>query len=119
MPLVRINLMDGKPESYRLSICNAVHRAMVETIGVPDHDRFQILTEHTRANFLFQHHSENFERTDAFVVIQITLNAGRTTEMKNSFYQRVAELLSSEVGVRKEDIFVSLVEVASENWFVL
>ncbi|MGB4345244.1 MAG: tautomerase family protein, partial [Burkholderiaceae bacterium] len=50
------------------------------------------------------------------VFIQVTLNAGRTTELKKKFYKRIADDLAAELGVRKEDVFISLVEVAKENW---
>ena len=46
MPLVRISLVKGKPEAYRRRVGDAVHRALVETIGVPALDRFQLITEH-------------------------------------------------------------------------
>jgi phenylpyruvate tautomerase PptA (4-oxalocrotonate tautomerase family) len=119
MPLVRISLLEGSPESYRRKIGNAVHRAMVETINVPEHDRFQIITEHTRTGFIYEPQYLNTARTDALVILQITLNVGRTSEMKQAFYQRATELLGQEVGLRKEDVFISLVEVDKENWFVL
>jgi phenylpyruvate tautomerase PptA (4-oxalocrotonate tautomerase family) len=119
MPLVRISLMEGKPQSYRRKIGDAVHRAMVETINVPPHDRFQIITEHAKADFIYEQQYQNITRTDALVIIQITLNVGRTVEMKSSLYQRVVELLNQEAGMRKEDVFISLVEVDQENWFVL
>ena len=48
--------------------------------------------------------------------MQITLNAGRTVEMKKALYARIAELLATSPGVRREDVLVSLVEVAKENW---
>jgi 4-oxalocrotonate tautomerase len=46
MPLVRISLVKGKPQVYRGKIGDAIHRALVETIGVPPLDRFQLFTEH-------------------------------------------------------------------------
>jgi 4-oxalocrotonate tautomerase family enzyme len=49
-------------------------------------------------------------------MIQITMNTGRTTEMKKALYKRIAELLNEELGIRKEDVLVNLVEVAKENW---
>lgn len=50
------------------------------------------------------------------IVIQITLNEGRTLEMKKAFYKQLAERLHAELGVRMEDVFISLVEVKKENW---
>jgi 4-oxalocrotonate tautomerase len=111
--------LKGKPPSYRQAIADAVHRAMVETIDVLPNDRFQIITEHDEGTLIYEPNDPKAQRTDALVIIQITLNAGRTVEMKRSFYQRVAELLAQDPGLRKEDVFIGLVEVDKENWFVM
>lgn len=116
MPLVRISLQEGQPKSQHARISDAVHRAMVETINVPPLDRFQIITEHNLADFIFDPVYLNIARTSGLVIIQITLNSGRTTEMKKALYKRIAELLAQEAGVRKEDVLINLVEVPKENW---
>ena len=116
MPLVRIALLQGKPETYTRAIADIVHRAMVETINVPPLDRFQLITEHAKNDFIFDPQYLNVARTDGLIMIQITLNSGRTTEMKKALYRRIAELLHQELQVRKEDVLISLVEVAKENW---
>jgi phenylpyruvate tautomerase PptA (4-oxalocrotonate tautomerase family) len=116
MPLVRISLIAGKPELHKLKISDVVHRAMVETVNVPAQDRFQIITEHSKNDFVYDAHYLNIPRTDDLVIIQITLNTGRTTELKKALYRRIADLLNQEAGIRKEDVFINLVEVAKENW---
>jgi 4-oxalocrotonate tautomerase len=50
------------------------------------------------------------------VIIQITANNTRTVEQKKAFFARIAELLSQNPGLRKQDIFINLIEVAKENW---
>src|ERR1700724_401065 len=79
MPLVRISLIAGKTESHKQKISDVVHRAMVETVNVPAQDRFQIITEHSKSDFVYDAQYLNISRTDDLVIIQITLNAGRTT----------------------------------------
>jgi 4-oxalocrotonate tautomerase len=116
MPLVRISLLEGKPESFGKTVGDAVHRAMVETISVPPQDRFQIITEHAKSNFVYDPSYLGVQRTDGLIIIQITLNQGRTVELKKALYKRIAELLHNELGVRMEDVLVNLVEVAKENW---
>jgi len=116
MPLVRISLIAGKPEAYKQKISDVIHRAMVETVNVPALDRFQLITEHSKSDFIYDPQYLNIARTDDLVMIQITLNAGRTTELKKALYRRTAELLNQEVGIRKEDVLINLVEVAKENW---
>ena len=116
MPLVRIALRAGRSESYKRAIGDAVHRAMVETINVPAKDRFQIITEHDAAGLVYDPSYLDIPRTDGVLFIQITLNTGRSVEMKKALFARIAGLLSEDPGVRREDVFVSLVEVPKENW---
>lgn len=116
MPLVRVSVPAGKPPAWRAAVGDAVHRAMVETINVPAKDRFQVLTEHLPGDLVYDPSYLDVPRTDGFVLVQITLNQGRTLEMKKAFYARVAALLAEGAGVRKEDVMVSLVEVPKENW---
>jgi phenylpyruvate tautomerase PptA (4-oxalocrotonate tautomerase family) len=116
MPLVRISLLAGKPKSYVKKIGDAVHRAMVETINVPSQDRFQLVTEHSKSGFTYDPTYLDIKRSDRLIMIQITLNQGRTTEMKKALYKRIAELLEQEIKLRKQDVLISLVEVPKENW---
>lgn len=116
MPLVRIALIEGKPASYLQKVSDAVHQAMVETIAVPAHDRFQIITEHPRSHFVYDPEYLNIHRSNELIIIQITLNQGRTVELKKALFKRIAELLHQEIKLRKEDVLVNLVEVPKENW---
>ena len=116
MPVVRIDLMKGKPEGFGKQVGAIVYRAMVETINVPPKDNFQLITEHDRDGLIYDPSYLDIPRTDGFIIIQVTLNEGRTLELKKKFYQAVAEGLHKELGVRKEDVFIGLVEVKKENW---
>lgn len=116
MPLVRISLLEGKPEAYRRKVADLVHRALVETISIPEKDRFQIITEHSQSGFIYDPSYLNISRTPDLVMIQIAMSSGRTVEIKKSLYRRMAELLNQEAGLRQEDVLINLVEVAKENW---
>jgi phenylpyruvate tautomerase PptA (4-oxalocrotonate tautomerase family) len=116
MPLVRISLVAGKPESYKRKISDAVDRALVETISIPAQDRFHIITEHANADFIYDPEYLNIHRTNDLVIIQITLSAGRTLEVRKSLFKRMADLLHEEAGIRREDVFINLVETTKENW---
>ena len=116
MPLVRISLLRGKTDDYKKKVSDAVHQAMVETMNVPPLDRFQLVTEHSKAEFIYDPQYLNIARSDDLVMVQITLNAGRSTELKRAFYKRVCDLLVQQVKLRPEDLLISLVEVPKENW---
>src|ERR1700733_9454021 len=116
MPLVRIDLRQGKTPEYRRKIGDMVYRAMRETINMPEHDRFQVITDHPAEGLVYDPSYLGINRTDDVVYIQITLNAGRTLEQKKALYARIAELLAIEPGIRPEDVLINLVECAKEDW---
>jgi phenylpyruvate tautomerase PptA (4-oxalocrotonate tautomerase family) len=116
MPLVQIHLTQGKPVEFRRKVGEIVYQTMLETINVPPKDNFQIITEHDQDSLIYDPEYLNIQRTDGIVMIQITLNEGRTLERKKTFYKQLAEHLHAELGIRMEDVFISLVEVKKENW---
>jgi len=116
MPLVRIDLLEGKPPEYRTQIGQIVYQAMLNSLNVPKDDRFQIIAEHPQSGLQFDRDYLGVHRSDDCIFLQITLNSGRTVEMKQRFYKAVADVLHAALKLRREDVFISLVEVAKENW---
>lgn len=116
MPLVRIDIGPGHPAGFGRAVGDIVYRAMTTEINVPADDKFQIITAHEATELNIPKSYLGIEYSPGIVFIQVTLNAGRTTELKKKFYRRIADDLHAELQVRKEDVFISLVEVDKENW---
>ena len=116
MPFVRIDLAQGKPASYRATLGKVIYDAMIDTLKVPANDRFQILTQHPAEELMFDRTYLNVQRSDDCVFIQVTMNAGRTVEQKRAFYKAIADGLHQLLNLRREDVFINLVEVVKENW---
>ena len=116
MPLVRIDLLEGKTPEYRMQVGQVVYQAMLDVLAVPKNDRFQVITEHDAEGLVFDRGYLGIERTADCVFIAVTLNEGRTIEMKQAFYKGVADGLHERLGLRREDVFINLVEVKKENW---
>jgi 4-oxalocrotonate tautomerase len=116
MPLVRVSLRSGKSTAYKQAIGDGIYQAMLDSFNVPKEDRFVVVSEHGEGEFQFSKTYLDIARSDDLVIIQITANAGRTVDQKKALFARIAELLSQNPGLRKEDIFINLVEVAKENW---
>jgi phenylpyruvate tautomerase PptA (4-oxalocrotonate tautomerase family) len=114
MPLQRIDLATGRSAEQRRAIADAVHRALVDAIGVPADDRFQIVTEHPRDAIVCAPEYLGVRHEDP-VFLQLTIATGRTVEQKKSLYRRLAELLE-QAGVPRNDVIVSLVEVGRVDW---
>jgi phenylpyruvate tautomerase PptA (4-oxalocrotonate tautomerase family) len=116
MPFVRIDLIRGKSMEYRKTIGEIVYNAMRDLIGVPKDDKFQVIAEHpieafnVSESYLGNHYSKDI------VLIQITLNAGRSVEQKKAFYKRIVDDMNTQLNVRPQDVVINQVEVAKENW---
>jgi len=116
MPLVRIDVNEGRSERELRAIGDAVHEALVTTCAVPADDRFQVFTVHSSPPLICDESYMAMHRSDGIVLVQVTFNVGRTTEQKVALYHRAAQLLAEKAGVSPDDVFINLVEVQRENW---
>jgi 4-oxalocrotonate tautomerase len=116
MPIVRIDFLEGKAPEYGVQVGLIVARAMTEVLNVPEDDLFQVITAHPKPGLRFDPDYLGIHRTDDCIFLQITLNSGRTVEMKQRFYKAVADDLHEGLKLRKEDVLINLVEVPKENW---
>ncbi|MFJ2017756.1 tautomerase family protein [Streptomyces nodosus] len=110
MPLVPIDLIRGRRPDELRAITDATHRALVDVPGIPERDRFQLITEHEALDA-----GLGFARTDRLVSSQIFTQAGRTTEVKQRVFRAVAEQLE-HLGIGGENVFVSIVENGPQDW---
>jgi hypothetical protein len=78
MPVARIDVPAGKAADYRSAIRDTVYQAMIRVLKVPADDRFQVISEHSVADLVIDPHYLDIERSADAIVIQVTLNEGRT-----------------------------------------
>jgi len=116
MPLVKIHLRRGKNAEYRRSVADAIHEALVAQANVPADDRFQIVCEVDDDAIIAHPSYAGANRSNDLIIIEITLNAGRTLEIKKNLYADIAARLGRAADVRPDDILINLVEVTKENW---
>jgi 4-oxalocrotonate tautomerase len=117
MPLARINLSkDASPEVVR-AVSESVYDAMIKVANVPANDKFQVISRHSADELVYPEEGYlGISYSPQIVFIQVTWNAGRTVEVKKSFYRTVADSIHAKTGIRKEDVWISLVDVAREDW---
>ena len=116
MPLVRIDVLEGHSDEQLAAIGDAIQLAMVECLGVPERDQFQIITEHRRGRLVCNSAYLDVSRTDRILIVQVFLSTGRTIEQKAAFYARAAELLVDRAGLRREDVTIALQENTRADW---
>lgn len=116
MPLAHISLKAGKPAAWRKAIRDGLYAALRETFDVPEEDRFIVVTQHDEDDFDYSKSYLGVVRSDDLVIIQITVSNTRGVAQKKALFARIAERLAENPGLRPEDVFINLVEVAKENW---
>jgi 4-oxalocrotonate tautomerase len=116
MPLIRIDMLHGKPPEYRALLRDTIYETLRDVVGVPADDRHEVITEHEPANLNIAPNFFGVKRTSDAILVQITFNEGRTLDQKRALYTAIVQALQQRVGLRPEDVTVNLLEVKKENW---
>lgn len=116
MPYARISLLAGKPPGHLRAVADGLHRALVETFGVPPDDRFQVIHQHAPGELIFDREYGGGPRSDDFVLIHLAIGRPRDTPTKLAFYRRLAALLAESPGLDPEDVMVVISTGAADEW---
>jgi len=115
MPLVRIDLQEGRtPEELR-QIADVVQGVMLDVFAAPHRDRYQIITEHPVGHIIAEDTGLGYERTDGVMVVQI-FQQGRSEEQKKAAYRELARRLEARCGIAATDLIVSVVANGRQDW---
>jgi 4-oxalocrotonate tautomerase len=116
MPLVRISVGDTLDREKRKLLANAVYDAMRATIGIPEGDKFVVLTAHAEEELIADPHFLGMERTEGFVLVEITLRSGRTTEKKQALYREIARLFAERAAIAPDNVMIVLRGNELDDW---
>lgn len=117
MPFIRVSYMEKQYDSNQLGrISQTIMNALIQRFMVPANDLFQVFSSHKREEFFYSPTYLNVERSDGLLYVQITCKSGRTVKQKAELYETLANNLSSSIPMRKEDVFIMLVETEFEDW---
>jgi 4-oxalocrotonate tautomerase len=115
MPLTRIAIRDGKSPEYKQALMDGIYEAMRETVAVKEGDRFMTISEHAEHEFSYGT-LLGIDRSDDLVQIQVFWAPGKSVEARRKMYEKIVECLGADPGVRPQDVLISVVETAAENW---
>ena len=92
MPLVRIDVQQGRTPDELRQIADTVQDVMLDVFAAPPADRYQIITEHPVGHIIAEDTGLGYERTDGITVIQI-FQQGRSVDQKKAAYAELASRL--------------------------
>jgi phenylpyruvate tautomerase PptA (4-oxalocrotonate tautomerase family) len=110
MPLVRIEILEGRSVNERRLLLQAVHDALVEAFEIPDDDRTQRIVEYDPINFEIPP-----GKSDRYTLIEITAFPGRSRTAKAALYEAIVRRLG-KLGIDADDVSVVIHEPVLENW---
>jgi 4-oxalocrotonate tautomerase len=117
MPLARIDISKHAPASLVRIVSEAIYQAMLDVANVPPHDKFQVINRHEVDEIVYPEEGYlGVHYTRDLIIIQVTWVSGRSTEVKRKFFQQIANEIHEKGGVRKEDVWINLVDTGREDW---
>ena len=116
MPLVTLTVRRPKSTTFKTTVLEAVHAALVSA-GVPETDKFQRVIELDADDFRFDpgYPDLKTERNADFVLIEILWSIGRSVKIKKKLLAELMTSLSS-AGLNPENVMVCFKETSWENW---
>jgi phenylpyruvate tautomerase PptA (4-oxalocrotonate tautomerase family) len=115
MPLLRIDVIEGRSEAELKELLDAVHGATLAAFKVPERDRYQIVHEHPAAEMRIEDTGLGIPRTERVVVVQVTTRP-RSRFEKQNFYGLLCQELLQRCGVNASDVVVSITQNTDEDW---
>ena len=115
MPLVRIDVVEGRSEEELRELADVVQEVILDVFAAPDRDRYQMIYEHRPGRIIVEDTGLGFERTDDVVIIQVT-QQGRTEAQKKALYAELANRLRERTGLAPSDLIVSVTENTRADW---
>lgn len=116
MAIVRVDFSNSQPAEFASIASGVINSTMQEVLGVPPKENYIVCQGYPKEAILHAPGICQPDRLEKIVFVQITLNQGRTAELKAKFFSELNKKLVSTGYLQSENIFINLVEVARENW---
>jgi phenylpyruvate tautomerase PptA (4-oxalocrotonate tautomerase family) len=110
MPLVNISILKGKSPAYIQAVADGINSAVIETMGFPDDDRYQIIHQLDPECLQLQ------TRAGDRVMMHLVMRAGRSNISKQAFYRKVVENLSRDPGIDPANVLITITENHDIDW---
>ena len=115
MPMLQFHVFEGRSDQELAALLDATHRVVLDAFHVPERDRYQIVHEHKPSHVRFEDTGLGIERSDKFVLLQITTRR-HPNEEKTAFYHKLCAEFERSCGIKPTDVMISIVENADADW---
>lgn len=116
MPMTKVYLRKGRSAEQRRAISEAIHRSLVDVIGIPDDDLYHIFHELDDDNLISAPFAFGLERRREAVFIQFYFGQ-RPADTLRQLWASVVANLGALTDLEPRDIYLNLVPSPTENWW--
>jgi len=110
VPLVNISILKGKSPEYIKAVADGINSAVIETMGFPEDDRYQII--HQLDPECLQLQTREGDR----VMMHLIMRAGRSNKSKLAFYKKATENLGASPGIPASNVMITITENHDIDW---
>ncbi|ANZ58490.1 tautomerase [Fructilactobacillus lindneri] len=116
MPLMRIDMVKGQrtPEEIQ-KVMQLAYDLTRKDLGVPEDDRFQVVTQHESYEMKLMDAGLGINRSDDVILFQI-LSTPRTMGQKKFYCKDMVEAFGREMNMRPEDVMIVFATNHAEDW---
>jgi phenylpyruvate tautomerase PptA (4-oxalocrotonate tautomerase family) len=115
MPLLRIDVVEGRSQTELKDLLDAIHYATLAAFKVPEQDRYQIVHAHPAAEMRIEDTGLGIPRTQRVVMVQVTTRPRSRLEKQN-FYELLCRELAQRCDMKASDVVVSITQNTDEDW---
>jgi phenylpyruvate tautomerase PptA (4-oxalocrotonate tautomerase family) len=115
MPLLYVDIIEGRTPAEIQALLDAIHDAVVEAFQVPQRDRYQVVHTHPAREIVALDTGLGITRSSQQVVMHV-VSRRRPREFKERFYKLLASNLAERCGLDPADLIVSITENDDEDW---
>ena len=116
MPLAKLHVLEGQYDGARLAkTSEAIQNALIEVLGIPPDDFFQIHHVLPRNRYLHTPAFLGQKYSDDMILLELTFITGRPKETRLALLKSLNEKVVAAAGISPDDLVVMVYEIAGEN----
>ena len=118
MPFIRTNVHHETTFQQRKLIVEGIHQALIDAIGMPSDELFNMITSYQSEDFFFSKTFNGYQRSEKPVVVEITMRRGRSDAVKGALYHHISQNLQNNAQISSDDVFIFVHENDYSDWSV-
>ncbi len=93
------------------TLSNIIHSCMMDALEYPSDKKFHRFFPMDKEDFYFAS-----ERTESYIIIEISMFEGRTIEAKKQLLKLLFERINNQLNIHPQDVEITIFETPRHNW---